>query len=59
MKRREILRLLQAAGLRLQEGGNHTKVFKGTRYVSAVPRHNEVGEQLVKLIAKQTGVKLK
>ena len=59
MKRRDILRLLQAAGLRLEEGGNHTKVFRGTRYVSAVPRHNEVGDNLVKVISRQTGVKLK
>ena len=59
MKRRDILRLLRAAGLTLEEGGNHTKVFRGTRYVSAVPRHNEVGAQVVKLISSQTGVKLK
>ena len=59
MKRRDILKLLAAAGYRIEEGGNHTKVFKGTRYVSAVPRHNEVGDLTVKLIEKQTGVKLK
>ena len=59
MKRRDILKLLASAGYRFEEGGNHTKVFKGTGYVSAVPRHNEVGDLTVKLIEKQTGVKLK
>ena len=59
MKRRDILKLLASAGYRFEEGGNHTKVFLDTRYVSAVPRHNDVAELTVKLIEKQTGVKLK
>ena len=59
MKRRDILRALEAAGLTLKEGGGHTIVLRGTRRVSVVPPHSEVNDLLVLLIAKQTGVKLK
>lgn len=59
MKRRDIIRKLEAAGLELVEGGNHTKVKRDGSYVSAISRQREIAEPLVKAIEKQTGVKLR
>ncbi|AAS95969.1 type II toxin-antitoxin system HicA family toxin [Nitratidesulfovibrio vulgaris] len=59
MKRSDILRALQRAGLVLDEGGKHTKVYTPDgRFVATVPRHKEIKDFLAKRIAEQTGVKL-
>ncbi|MEM7694158.1 MAG: type II toxin-antitoxin system HicA family toxin [Pseudomonadota bacterium] len=58
MKRRDLLRKLQAAGLTLKEGGDHTKVYRAGVRISAVPRHTEIKTGLVRAIERQTGVKL-
>lgn len=59
MKRRDIIKKLEAAGLELVEGGNHTKVMRDGRYLSALSRQREIAETVVKAIEKQTGVKLR
>lgn len=58
MKRRDLIRLLQAAGLEIVEGGNHTLVYRDGIRVSAIPRHREIKTVLVRAIERQTGVKL-
>lgn len=58
MKRRDIIRKLEAAGLTLKEGGDHTKVYAGGVRISAIPRHTEIKTGLVRAIERQTGVKL-
>lgn len=58
MKRRDILKKLQDAGLTLKEGGNHTKVYRGDVYLSAVSRQSEIAQSVVRAIEKQTGIKL-
>ena len=58
MKRRDIVAKLEAAGLILKEGANHTKVFKNGVYVSAISRQRDIAESVVRAIEKQTGVKL-
>ena len=58
MKRRDIIAKLEAAGLILKEGGNHTKVYKDGVYVSAISRQRDIAESVVRAIEKQTGVKL-
>ena len=59
MKRKEILKKLRQAGCTLVEGTNHTKVYRGDRYLGPVGRHTEIAEWVVALIEKQTGVKLR
>ncbi|WP_338445974.1 type II toxin-antitoxin system HicA family toxin [Pelagerythrobacter marensis] len=59
MKRRDVIKKLKAAGFEMVEGGNHTKVMKNGRYVSAIGRHTEIAEPIVKAIEKQTGVSLR
>ena len=59
MKRRDIIKKLEAAGLTMKEGGNHTKVYRDGQYVSAVSRQREIAESVVKAIEKQTGVPLR
>jgi len=59
VKRRDIIRLLRAAGLRFEEGSNHTIVYKDGRKVSVVSRQREIAEPVVRAIEKQTGVKLR
>ena len=58
MKRRDIFRLLQAAGLTFDEGGNHTRVLRDGKLVTTVPRHNEINELTTRNIEKLTGVEL-
>ena len=58
MKRRDIIAKLEAAGLTLKEGGNHTKVYRDGAYVSAIFRQRDIAESVARAIEKQTGVKL-
>ena len=59
MKRRDIIKKLEAAGFDFVEGGNHTKVYRDGRYCSSVSRQREIAEPVVRAIEKQTGVKLR
>lgn len=59
MKRKEILQKLAKEGFSFEEGGSHTKILKNGKYVSALSRQSEIKENIVKLIEKQTGVKLR
>ncbi|WP_308918211.1 hypothetical protein [Jannaschia sp. LMIT008] len=51
--------MLTAAGLRLEEGGSHTKVYRGDTFVAVVSRQREISERIVREIEKQTGVQLR
>jgi hypothetical protein len=57
-KRRDIVAKLTKAGLTLVEGGNHTRIYRDGTYLSALGRHREIAEPVVRTIEKQTGVKL-
>jgi hypothetical protein len=59
VKRRDILRKLEAAGLTIKEGAKHSRVYKGGVKVSVVSRAREIPETVVREIERQTGVKLK
>ncbi len=52
MKRRDLIRHLEAhGGEKLREGGDHTMyVNRAAKKVSAVPRHREINEFLVRRI---------
>ncbi|TXD16222.1 type II toxin-antitoxin system HicA family toxin [Extensimonas vulgaris] len=58
MKRRDLLQHLTAHGCSLlREGGSHSWWHNPTlNKRSAVPRHNEVNDYLVKKICKDLGV---
>lgn len=59
MKRRQLVRELEAAGCRLVRRGGRHDIFEnpasGAR--APVPRHVEVAESLVRLIRKQLGIR--
>ena len=59
MKRREIIKKLEAAGYTFEEGGNHTRIIKGGKRVSVLSRQREIAEVMVIVIEKQTGVQLR
>lgn len=60
MKRKDILKLLRQAGFTFREGGEHTKAYDATgAYRCTIGRHTEIAEFVVRLIEKQTGVKLR
>ena len=59
MKRRDVLKKPEAAGLVTKEGANHTLVYRGRRRVSLVARHREIPEGVAREIERQTGVKLR
>ncbi|MEW6350994.1 MAG: type II toxin-antitoxin system HicA family toxin [Thermodesulfobacteriota bacterium] len=58
MKRRELVRHLQAHGCELlREGSNHTAYVNLSKMkVSAVPRHRESNEHLAKKICRDLGI---
>ena len=59
MKRRDIIKKLEAAGFDIVEGANHSKVMKNGAYISAISRQREIAETVVRAIEKQTGVPLR
>lgn len=58
MKRKDILRKLAEAGLIIEEGKKHTHIIKDGKMISVVSRQAEIRENIVRVIQKQTGVKL-
>lgn len=57
MKRRNLIKLLNANGwYLLREGANHDIYTDGTK-IEPIPRHAEVNEQLAKAIIKRQGLK--
>ena len=54
MKRLDVVRHLEANGcVLLREGANHSVfVNRATRKVSTVPRHREIGDDLVRKICR-------
>jgi mRNA interferase HicA len=59
MKRRDLIQHLQRCGCAfLREGSRHTIYYRpDKRKVSAVPRHNEVREPLVRRICKDLDIR--
>ncbi len=57
MKRKDLIKLLEANGWYFsREGSNHTIYTNGNKY-EAVPRHNEVNENLAKAIIRRNKLK--
>lgn len=57
MKQKDLLRRFSRNGWWiLREGGNHIIMTNGVD-IEAVPRHNEINEQLAKAIIKRRGLK--
>ena len=57
MKRRDLIKMLEAAGFTLQKSkGGHDKYVRGNE-TEMVPRHREVNEMLAKAIIKRRGLK--
>ena len=58
MKRRDLVRHLEAHGCRLlREGSNHAVfVNLATRAATTLPRHREVKEMLVRKLSKDLGI---
>lgn len=53
MKRKDLIRLLERNGWRfLRSGGNHD-VYTNGKELEAIPRHNEIKENLAKAIIKR------
>ena len=65
MKRRALIRLLEAAGYRWAREGDHTTMFKPgvpknqppLRGLIQIPRHAEINEITANAILKQAGIK--
>ena len=56
MKRRDLIKLLEANGWYfLRDGGNHDVYTNGTA-TEPIPRHREINEQLAKAIIKRQGL---
>jgi len=58
VKRRQLIRHLKANGCQfLREGGRHTIYYNpAIRKTSAIPRHNEIVDILVKKICQDLGI---
>lgn len=59
MKRKDIMKKLADNGFTFQEGGSHTKAYDCHGiFRSAIGRHTDIPEKIVRKIEKQTGVAL-
>ena len=57
MKRRELIKKLEAAGFEFYEhGGSHDK-YKRDKDVEIIPRHREINERTAKNILKKWNIK--
>ena len=59
MKRRELIKKLQAAGWTIKEGGNHSMATHPNNpgVKIPIPRHNEISQYTAIGILKDAGVK--
>ena len=57
MKRRDLIKKLEAAGYRADRNGDHTIFEKAGSRPVQVPRHREINERTAKEILKQAGLK--
>ena len=57
MKRKDLIKLFERNGWRLErEGGNHTVYTNGERS-EVIPRHGEINERLAKALIKKHNLK--
>ncbi len=58
MKRLDLIRYLEMQGCRfMREGGNHTVYLNpAARKVTAIPRHREINDNLVRKICKDLDI---
>lgn len=57
MKKRDLIKLLEKNGFKfIRNGGNHD-VYSNGRKIEAVPRHDEISENLAKAIIKRNNLK--
>lgn len=58
MKRRDVIKKLEASGLILRNGTKHTHILRDGAKVSVLSRQTEIPTSVVRKIERQTGVKL-
>lgn len=56
MQRRELVRILKAAGFVSKNGGNH-EIFTNGKVMVPVKRHREIEDQIAKRILRQAGLR--
>ena len=56
MKRRDLIKRLEAAGFRFDRHGGKHDIYKRGRDEEQVPRHTEINEMLAKAILRKWGL---
>ena len=59
MKRKDIIKKLTKAGFVASEGANHTKMSHPDGRWTVIGRHAEIPSGTVRMIERQTGIKLR
>ena len=57
MKRRDLIKLLEANGWKLQRNGANHDIYTNGKKSEPIPRHAEIKEQLAKSIIQKHGLK--
>lgn len=57
MKRRDLIKKLEAAGYKIDRDGNHTIYEKENSRPVQVPKHREINEYTARAILKAAGLK--
>lgn len=57
MKRKDLIRLLEANGWELLRNGANHDVYSNGEKCEPIPRHNEISENLAKAIIKRNNLK--
>lgn len=57
MKRKDLIKLLENCGWKLLRNGANHDIYTNGKKCEAIPRHNEVAENLAKAIIKRNNLK--
>ncbi len=57
MKRRDLIKLLEANGWKLVRRGAEHDIYQKGSQIEAIPRHREINENLARAIIRRRGLK--
>ena len=57
MKRKELIRLFEKAGWRLERNGANHDIYTDGKNSEAIPRHSEINEILARMLIKKWKLK--
>jgi len=57
IKRKDLIKLLEQNGWKFKRSGGNHDLYTNGKETETIPRHNEINENLAKIIIKRRGLK--